>query len=147
MNAPDPLREELRESIAELLEVELEEVVPEARFFHDLGGESLDVLDMTFRFERKYGVPVRFQQLLDPRDGTASADATGTSENFRRLRERFPFLENVDLESAATPDDLKSLFTVDLIVATVRHALAANIADPSAAPSAPDASLRGSSNP
>lgn len=125
MNDHDPLHEELRAMIADLLEVELEEVVPEARFFDDLGGESLDVLDMTFRCERKYGVPVRFQELLDPKDWTTSADATDASENFRRLRERFPFLEEVDLESAASADDLKSLFTVALIVAMVRHAFAA----------------------
>lgn len=61
--------------------------------------------------------------MLAPGDWEIAADGSIAPESFRRLRERFPFLERVPLESVASPDDMKSLFTVELIVETVRHAL------------------------
>ncbi len=45
-----------RTSIADCLGVEIEEVTPEARFFEDLGGESIDLLSLSFQFEKAFNI-------------------------------------------------------------------------------------------
>ena len=41
--------QEIRPIVAEVLGLEPEEVTPAARFFDDLGGESIDILELSFR--------------------------------------------------------------------------------------------------
>jgi acyl carrier protein len=43
---------------AETLAMEPEEVKPESLFVGDLGGESIDMLDLSFRIERELGVKI-----------------------------------------------------------------------------------------
>ena len=45
------------------LELELDEVPAAALFFNDLGGESLDLLELSFRIDKHFGVRVRFNDL------------------------------------------------------------------------------------
>ena len=62
----DPEQSRLvREQIADCLATDVEEVVPEANFFGDLGGESIDVLDLTFRLEKSLGVRPNFSVMKD----------------------------------------------------------------------------------
>src|SRR5579864_4244260 len=84
--------DDVRRMIAEVLELELEEVTAPALFFDDLGGESLDLLELSFRFERHFGVRVRFNDL------TANAielDDEGrlTPASLSLLKTKFPFLK------------------------------------------------------
>jgi acyl carrier protein len=123
MSETDPLFDELREILAETMGADPDEIVPEARFFDDLGGESIDVLDLNFRCEKRYGVPVRFQDLFDAGAWQPAPDGGVAAEDLRRMRERFPFLDTAAMQSARTPGDLKSLFTVGVIVETVRGAI------------------------
>jgi acyl carrier protein len=52
------LDEVVRQTIADVLVVPLERVLPEARLSADLGAESIDYLDLLFRFEEALGRPV-----------------------------------------------------------------------------------------
>ena len=49
----------IREILVKTLGVEPAEITPSANFFHDLGGESLDVIDMSFRCDRRFGKSMR----------------------------------------------------------------------------------------
>ena len=99
----------VRELLSETLSVDVDEITPKSNFFHDLGGESIDVLDLSFRCEKNYQVPMRFQELTESAaDGTLSPAA-------QRLRESFPTEDGTDP---------KLLFTVEVIVAYVEDALA-----------------------
>src|SRR5690349_18945521 len=55
--------EEIYASVKEVLEdalgVDEDEITPEARVFGDLGAESIDVLDIQFRLEKKFSTPAR----------------------------------------------------------------------------------------
>ena len=47
--------EQVREIIPELLGVDADEVVPEARFREELGSDSLDLVELIMAFEDKFG--------------------------------------------------------------------------------------------
>lgn len=52
------LGELVRQIIADVLMVPLEQVTPEARLVADLGAESIDFLDLVFRLEEALGVRI-----------------------------------------------------------------------------------------
>lgn len=78
MNTADPLFEELRTMIADGLGVEAEDVVPEARFFDDLGGESIDVIDLTFRCGCLPRATGRSRRTAPSRRRVSAASASGS---------------------------------------------------------------------
>src|SRR5258708_39802752 len=84
--------EDVRRLIAEVLALELDDVRPEALFFDDLDGESIDLIELSFRLERLYGVRVRFQELSEDE---LIFDDQGclTAESLGLLRTKFPFLK------------------------------------------------------
>jgi len=48
----------LREMIAEQLGVDIEQVVPTARFIADLGADSLDVVELVMNVEERFGIQI-----------------------------------------------------------------------------------------
>lgn len=118
----------VREQIADCLATEIEEVVPSANFFTDLGGESIDVLDLTFRLEKVLGVRPNFSVMKD--EAALDFDEAGrlTAESLARARSLFPDLpipsaDSVALESVAP----RELFTVEMIEAIVARAVASQV--------------------
>jgi acyl carrier protein len=115
--------------LADCLGVEIEEAVPEASFFDDLGGESIDVLDLSFRCEKQFGIKPPFQQMT-------SADASYVDESGRftptaraRLQSRFPWLDGNRL-AATTP---RGLFTVEFIARVVEQSITDGVTKTSSA--------------
>jgi len=89
----DPrILETVQQLVAEVLGAEREEVTPDTLFDADLGGESIDLLDLGFRCERTLKVRVRFQDLAS-QDLTVTPECTLTREALDRLQERFPLVE------------------------------------------------------
>ena len=52
MSDAKPIAQPVREIISECLVVDLDEVTDDQSFFDDLGGESIDLLDMSFHIEK-----------------------------------------------------------------------------------------------
>jgi acyl carrier protein len=50
--------EKIRTIIAEQLEVQEEEVVPEASFADDLGADSLDLVELVMAMEEEFGIEI-----------------------------------------------------------------------------------------
>lgn len=99
--------------VAEVLGYEPEEVTAEQNFFHDLGGESIDVIDLQFRVEKELGIRAAFQHMMSGSRWELDSDGRFTGETRVRLAEEFPFLKaELDGEKLATPYDL---LTVRLI--------------------------------
>src|SRR3974390_2076000 len=84
--------DDVRRLVADVLELEFEEVTVPALFFDDLGGQSLDLLELSFRFERHFGVRVRFHDLTA---GVIELDGQGklTPSSLALLRTSYPFLK------------------------------------------------------
>jgi len=72
------IEDQLRKLIALVLSLPVEEVGPDARLIDDLGAESIDFLDLRFRFEESFGVKISQSEFLT---GIAS---DGTAADFRR---------------------------------------------------------------
>jgi acyl carrier protein len=111
---------DVREMLVEVLGVDADEVTPQANFFHDLGGESIDVLDLSFRCTNKYGMTIPFQELVQPHGGNGPESP---EELANRLAEQFPSITvTADLQLNGQPS-IQSLFTVDTIVQIIEHSL------------------------
>lgn len=102
--------EVVRDILVDILAVEPEEVTPDANFFHDLSGESIDVLDLQFHCEKKFeGHAIRFTDLVN-KSATNSTDGG--------LESKFTFVDFAQFGPDAQPVDL---FTVDTIVRFIQH--------------------------
>ena len=72
--------QEVSTMLGEVLGLDLERLVPEARIMDDLGAESIDLLDLRFRLERAFGFRVTNQDL---------AAAAGNPLSAAEFRDRF----------------------------------------------------------
>ena len=106
--------------LVETLGVDFDEVRPEARFFHDLGGESIDVLDLAFQCDKRFGARVPFQQVFDPGQLGLSEDSTAL-DVVTALTQRYPYLAGPLAAVPRPVEDIRALFTVGVIAELIRH--------------------------
>jgi acyl carrier protein len=114
---------DVRRLVAEILEHDFDVVRPEASFFADLDGESIDLIELSFKLERIYGVRVKFQDLASDE---FKLDEHGclTHESLALLKSRYAFLRLDGLESR--PLQRRGDFlTIEAIVGFVQMAVAA----------------------
>jgi acyl carrier protein len=113
--------EEVQRLTAEVLQLELEEIRPEARFFGNLGGESIELLELKFRLEKEYGVRV---PLLDLKAADIELDEQGrlTPSSLALLKSKFPFLR-LDGYELRPLDHRTDLLTIEVIAGFVQMAL------------------------
>ena len=57
------IEEEIRNLIAEIIEKDPSEITPEARFFEDLGVDSMMALEIMAAIERKYKISIPEEKL------------------------------------------------------------------------------------
>lgn len=121
MSVSTELLDEIRELVAEVLCVEIDEVRPHSGWLGDFDGESLELLELSFRIERKFGVRVRFQD-LDLSAIELDAERRLTPASLKVLTERYPFLH---LERVASNPvrNAMDLLTVEGIAGLVQDAL------------------------
>lgn len=123
MNADSRVVEQVQAIVAEVLACEPEEATPQARFFADLGGESIDFLDLTFRCEKRFGVKLGIEKLLDAEYAATDEAGVLTEQSLARLQERFAFLDFSQLPERPTKAQLTDLLTVQAIAQFVERAL------------------------
>jgi acyl carrier protein len=54
----DEILERVRIKVAESLDLDLSEVTPTQRFFTDIGAESIEWLDLSFRLDKEFGARI-----------------------------------------------------------------------------------------
>lgn len=112
----DQIHAGVREDLADCLGIEPEEIELEARFFHDLGGESIDLLDFGFRSERRYGVRSPFPRLTSG-DGWQFDEQGRLSESsLARLQTEFPQINWPARLAGISLESFRDLLTIDLMV-------------------------------
>lgn len=126
MNDRDGLFLEVAEVIADVLGIDASEVVPTANFFSDLGGESIDMIDLNFRCQKKFGVTLSFQEILDPKRLETRSDGRIAPAVEAELNSQLPSLDVSALRAPLDKQQLQGLLIVQVIVDFVRHAVAAN---------------------
>ena len=119
----DEIMPVLSDILCEILSLEPDEVNPNANFFDDLGGESLEVLELSFHCEKKFGVRIDFKKLFDSNTLSVNDDGSLPEIAILELEKQFPFL---DLQNARNPQKgnvFQSLFTVQTIAGLVQQTL------------------------
>lgn len=111
------------EIVADILSLETEEIRSESRFFTDLGGESIDVLDLEFKCKQEFGVQTEFQKIFSSQNLSTAADGSLAPDALYALKEHYPFLPYENLPERITLEDLKELLTIGSITAFVRERL------------------------
>ncbi|BDU07928.1 acyl carrier protein [Nocardia cyriacigeorgica] len=126
--------EAVREAVAEAVGIEVEEAEPDATVLGELGAESIDLLDILFRIERKVGVKIQAAEIAELLQGELSdeefedADGRITPAGREQLARALPQLDPSTLPETLTADQVMTLFTVRNLaeMATARAALAAD---------------------
>ena len=106
--------------LVQALGVEEEDIKPSATLQGDLGAESIDFLDITFRLEREFGINIPrgelFPEPVTSGDPLFAWDGQVTDEGLAALRSQMPYADLRALERDRRLDGIYDLFTVDLLV-------------------------------
>ena len=121
--------EEVQKALGKSLRKEASAIRMNASVIDDLGGTSLDFLDMTFRLEQAFGLRLSHQTLLDTVEETygegkaIDADGTLTADAVTLLRLRLPGA--AALEAGSYADELAKFVTPETLANGVREIVAA----------------------
>jgi acyl carrier protein len=127
-----PTREEIYEKVSatlvEALNVDEDEIKPDATLQGDLGAESIDFLDIVFRLEREFGIKIPrgelFPESIFQGDPELVQNGRVTTKGMDELKTRMPFADLSTFEQNPEVGHLSDLFTVDLITRYIQGKLA-----------------------
>lgn len=114
-------------TLVEALNVDEDEVTPDATLQGDLGAESIDFLDIVFRLEREFGIKIPrgelFPESIFQGDPEFVQDGKVTEKGLNELRTRMPFANLSEFEKNPEVTHISDLFTVDLITRYIKGKL------------------------
>lgn len=125
--------EGVRDNIADSLAVARGEITLGSRLVDDLGADSLDLVDIIFTLERKFGVNVRetefnFLTRLDFSSPEVMRDGFLTAPVVDKLADWLPQVAAAPDRSKISPRALFSMITVESICIVVERRLAVQAA-------------------
>ena len=129
-----PTQEEIYSKVSatlvEALNVDEEDIKPDATLQGDLGAESIDFLDIVFRLEREFGIKIPrgelFPESIFQGDPEFVQNGRVTQKGLEELRAKMPFADLAAFEKNPELSRLSDLFTVDLITRYIHGKLNAN---------------------
>jgi acyl carrier protein len=128
MSASGEIRAKVTKVLVGSLGVDEDDVTPPSSLQDDLGAESIDFLDITFRLEREFGFSIPrgelFPDTIFGDDPQFVRDGSVTDEGVDLLRSRMPYADLTSLEYDRSLATVAELFTVDLLVRYVGWKLA-----------------------
>jgi acyl carrier protein len=110
--------------IADVLALETDEVLPQSRFFEDLGGESIDMLDLAFRLENHYGIKMPVAKMVGPEEIVTDEAGRLTPDAMAQLKSQYPYLEYSQFEANPVKSRMTETLTVNAIAGFVMSVLA-----------------------
>ena len=114
----DEIYGDVQTAVVDALGVDEDEVTPEATLLGDLGAESIDLLDILFRLERKVGVKIQASDLAAYVQGGIPDEEFGddngiiTPKGLAQLKEVMPQIDEDALAGKLEAEKVMSLFTV-----------------------------------
>ena len=125
----DDIFAKVRKTLVEALNVDDDQVTPDARLQGDLGAESIDFLDIVFRLEKQFGVKIPrdelFPESIFQGDPTFVADGKVTPKGLAALEKQMPYADLTEFKKDPKLDKVEDLFTVELIVRYIEGKVAA----------------------
>jgi acyl carrier protein len=111
--------EKVSETLCDSLNVDPDEIKPEATLQGDLGAESIDFLDIVFRLERGFGIKIPrgelFPESIFQGDPEFVQNGKVTEKGIQELRARLPFADVERFAKDPEVSNISSLFTVEMI--------------------------------
>lgn len=116
----------VQETLVDALGVDDDEVTLKSTLQGDLGAESIDFLDISFRLEKNFGIKIPKGELFP--DGLTSqeglvADGKVTAAGIAELKQRLPFCDVDTFAKDPRADKIWDLFTVEMLVKYVASKL------------------------
>ncbi len=106
----------VREDIATCLGIEPEDVNLDTNFFRDLDGESIDMLDFSFRSERRYSIRSPFSRLHATEAWQFDESGKLTEHSYCWLQTEFPNIDWRARLAGASLASFRDALTIELIV-------------------------------
>jgi acyl carrier protein len=114
-------------TLVEALNVDEDQVKPEATLQGDLGAESIDFLDIVFRLEREFNIKIPrgelFPESIFQGDPDFVKDGRVTDKGLRELDAKMPYADLTEFKKNPTLENISNLFTVNLIVSYIQSKL------------------------
>ncbi|HBS28526.1 MAG TPA: acyl carrier protein [Phycisphaerales bacterium] len=127
----DDILSKIKEVLVDALGVDEDEVTPEARLTKDLGAESIDFLDITFKLEQVFGFKIPQGELFPEsaaQDPQYVADGKVTPKGLTEMKRKLPHIDFSEFEKNPRLADIGNVFTVDVLVNYVERKLGAGAA-------------------
>jgi acyl carrier protein len=121
----DEIQSAVQESIVGALGVDEDEVTPNATLLGELGAESIDLLDILFRLERKLGIKIQASDLGAYVQGGIPDEVFGDEAGIvspvglAQLKKVMPQIDTDALAGKLEAGKVMSLFTVENLVGLV----------------------------
>lgn len=116
----------VKEVLVDALAVDDDDVTPAASLVKDLGAESIDMLDITFKLEQAFGFKIAQGELIPEtvlRDPHYVKDGRVTADGIAELKRRLPYIDFTRFEADPQVSKVMGVFTVDSLVKFVQRKL------------------------
>ncbi|MCC5824307.1 MAG: phosphopantetheine-binding protein [Phycisphaerales bacterium] len=111
--------DKVQEVLVDALAVDEDEVTPEATLIDDLGAESIDILDISFKLEQTFGFKIAQGELFPEgvtQDPEYVHEGKVTPKGLDALRQRLPHFDFAAVEADPSVGNIRKIFTVDALV-------------------------------
>lgn len=115
----DEILNTISEILVDALAVDDDEITPSATLIGDLGAESIDILDITFKLEQEFGFKIAQGELFPEgitQDPDYVEDGVVTPKGLELLKERGPHFDMAALEADPSVENVRKIFTVEALV-------------------------------
>lgn len=122
----DEIYSKVQEVLIDALGVDEDEITPEAKLTSDLGAESIDFLDISFKLEQEFDFKIAQGELFP--DGAAQnpefvQDGKITPAGIEAMKARMPHADFSAFEKDPQLSKVGQVFTVDVLVNFVERKL------------------------
>jgi acyl carrier protein len=115
----DEIYSKVQEVLEDALGVDEDEITPKAALGADLGAESIDYLDISFRLEKAFGIKIEQGEMI-PESALQNPDYVQdgkiTDPGLDKLKELMPYADFTALEEDRSVTRVVDVFTVDALV-------------------------------
>src|SRR3974390_3128320 len=119
MPSQEQIYQKVSATLVDALNVDEDEISPEATLQGDLGAESIDFLDIVFRLEREFGIKIPrnelFPESIFQGDPEFFPNGKVPPKGPDELRQKMPFADLAKFEKNPDLTAISDLFTVDMI--------------------------------
>lgn len=115
--------EKVQAILVDALGVDEEEIARESRLGPDLGAESIDYLDISFRLEKAFDIKIEQSEMFPDNvlsDPQYVQDGKVTDNGMAELRKRLPHTNLDEFDASRKIEDFANVFTVDSLVKFVQ---------------------------